>query len=199
MKFGLEELKQLWHIVTDISISRGIDSLDAVSIFIKDVEENYYEKLLFESRVIEKKRELEMINDQLILNRHAISAQPFVGTSMSQFFKNGFTEQDIVELVQLFQNCFKQNYQQEKAKKEAYSNESSNVTGWKVLAEELKKYNGIKEAVKIETSDLNKLKDKYSVLVKDLKNLSSLYQTGYYLISILNNYLFYLKGYFDQN
>ena len=47
MKFGLEDLKQLWHVITDISISRGIDSLDAVSIFIKDVEENYYEKTPF--------------------------------------------------------------------------------------------------------------------------------------------------------
>ncbi|HKU84279.1 MAG TPA: hypothetical protein VJP58_09575, partial [Candidatus Nitrosocosmicus sp.] len=117
MKFGLKELKQLWHIITDISISKQIDSDDAVSVFIKDVEENYYEKLFFESRVIQKKKELEMINNQLILNRHVISAQPFVGTSMSQFYKNGITEQDIVELLQLFQNSFKQNEQQEKPKK----------------------------------------------------------------------------------
>ena len=197
MKFGLEELKQLWHIITDISKSRGIDSHDAVSIFIKDVEENYYEKLFFESRVIEKKKELEMINNQLIVDRRIISAQPFVGTSMSQLYRNGITEQDIVDLVQMFQNCFKQNEQQEKTNTEAYSNESSNVTGWKVLAEELKKYKGIKEAVRNGTLDLNKLRDKYSAVVKDLKNLSSLYQTAYYLINILNNCLFYFKGYFD--
>lgn len=58
MKFGLEELKQLWTIVTDIAINRGIDSEDAVSVFIKDVEENYYEKLLFENRVAQKKKRI---------------------------------------------------------------------------------------------------------------------------------------------
>jgi hypothetical protein len=94
MKFGLNELKQLWLIITDILKTRGIEPEDAVSVFIKDVEENYYEKLLFENRVIQKKKELEITNNQIILNRHILSAQPFVGTSMSQLYKNGITEQD---------------------------------------------------------------------------------------------------------
>ena len=91
------------------------------------------------------------------------------------------------------------NNKKNQKKTEAYSNEISNVTGWKSLAEELKKYNGIKEAVRNQTSDLNKLRDKYLVLLKDLKNLSALYQTAYYLINVLDSYFFYFKGYLDQN
>ncbi|MDR4489748.1 MAG: hypothetical protein R2685_02445 [Candidatus Nitrosocosmicus sp.] len=199
MKFGLEELKQLWLIITDIVKSRGIDPDDAVSVFIKDVEENYYEKLLFENRVIQKKKELEITNNQLILNRHILSAQPFVGTSMSQLYKNGITEQDIVELTRLFQSSLKQEEQQEKAKSEAYSHEISKINGWKALAEDLKKYDGIKEAVRRETINLNKLGDKYLMLIKDMKDLSYLYQTAFHLINLLNNSYSYFKGYFDQS
>lgn len=198
MKFGLEELKQLWLIITDIAPNRGIDRDDAVSVFIKDVEENYYEKLLFENRVIQKKKELEITNNQLILNRHILSAQPFVGTSMSQLYRNGITEHDIVELVNLFQNSFLRNERDKKLRTEDYSNEISKNNGWKALAEDLKKYDGIKEAVRRETINLNKLRDKYSELIKDMKDLSYLYQTAFHLINLLNNSYSYFKGYFDQ-
>lgn len=198
MKFGLEELKQLWLIITDIASNRGIDSDDAVSVFIRDVEENYYEKLLFENRVIQKRKELETTNNQLILNRQILSAQPFVGTSMSQLYRNGITEHDIVELVHLFQNSFLRNERDKKLRTEDYSNEISKNNGWKALAEDLKKYDGIKEAVRRETINLNKLRDKYLVLIKDMKDLSYLYQTAFHLINLLNNSYSYFKGYFDQ-
>jgi hypothetical protein len=41
--------------------------------------------------------------------------------------------------------------------------------------------------------------DKYLTLLKDLDKLSTLYQTAYYLINLLNSYFFYFKGYFNQS
>lgn len=96
MKFGLEELKQIWLTVMEIARSRKIDSDDAVSVFIKDVEENYHDKLLFQDRVVRRKEELETTNNQLIFNRLILSAQTFVATSMLQLYQNGITEQDVV-------------------------------------------------------------------------------------------------------
>lgn len=198
MKFGLEELTLLWLIVKDIADNRGIASHDAVSVFIKDVEENYYEKTLFENRVAQKKQELETINNQLIVSRTALSNQPIIGASISQLYQNGITEQDIVDLVRIFQNSFQQTGLQEKTKAESYSNENSKTSGWKRLAEELKKYNGIKEAIRHSTLNLNKIKNEYAVLIKDFKGLSDLCQTASHLVNILNSYFFYFKGYSDQ-
>lgn len=124
MKFGLEELKQLRLTVAEIARSRKIDSYDAVSIFIKDVEKNYHDKLLLENRIDEKKKELEVINNQLNFNRHIISAQPVTGSSMSQLYRNGINEQEVVEMVHLFQNSL-----QEKGVEENYKSQEKDKNG----------------------------------------------------------------------
>lgn len=206
MKLGLEELKQLRLTVAEIARSRKIDPYDAVSIFIKDVEKNYHDKLLFENRIDEKKKELEVINNQLNLNRYIIIAQPVTGSSMSQLYQNGINEQEIVELVHLFQNSLQEkeveenSKSQEKTKTGIHSNDiPTKITSWKELAEELKKYKGIKEAVIHETIILNKLNEEHEMIMKESKNLSDLCQKASHLINILNGYYFYFKGYFDQS
>lgn len=74
MRFGLEELKQLWLTVTEIASSRNESREDAVSFFIKDVEENYYDKLRFEDKVKEKRNELAMLNTQLNTRTKSVHA-----------------------------------------------------------------------------------------------------------------------------
>ena len=69
MKFGIDELQQLWLTVSEIARNRGdplkdFDMIEnPVAYFIKDVEENYYNKLKFEDRVKEKRNELAKLND----------------------------------------------------------------------------------------------------------------------------------------
>ena len=68
MKFGIDELQQLWLTVSEIARNRGdplkdFDMIEnPVAFFIKDVEENYYNKLKFEDRVKEKRNELATLN-----------------------------------------------------------------------------------------------------------------------------------------
>lgn len=60
MKFGIDELQQLWLTVSEIAKNKGdplqdFDMIEnPVAFFIKDVEENYYDKLKFEDRVEKK-------------------------------------------------------------------------------------------------------------------------------------------------
>ena len=38
MRFGLKELKQLWHTIREIAEANNIPSKEAVSKFLKDIE-----------------------------------------------------------------------------------------------------------------------------------------------------------------
>ena len=62
MEFGLKEIKQLWHTILEITEANGISHREAVSKFLKDVEEQYDDKLGFEAKVSEKRGELALVN-----------------------------------------------------------------------------------------------------------------------------------------
>ena len=110
MKFGIDELQQLWLTVSEIAKNRGdplkdFDMIEnPVAYFIKDVEENYYNKLKFEDRVKEKRNELAKLNAQLNISRQNLSMQPIIGPLLLSLYQKGITEQEITDINQLFQN-----------------------------------------------------------------------------------------------
>jgi transposase len=204
MKFGLKELKQLWLTVTEIATSRDKSRGDAVSIFIKDVEDNYYDKLQFEDRVKQKRNELAMLHEQLNMSRQNLSMQPFIGPLLLSLYKKGITEQEITDMNQLFQE-----YLLETAKidnNEDNNNESdTNVKntvdkgrGYQTFIDELKKYGGIKGSIKHQSRILDEIKNETAVLIEQRKALLTLCQNVIILINLLNNHYFYYKGFFDN-
>jgi hypothetical protein len=204
MKFGLKELKQLWLTVTEIATSRDKSRGDAVSIFIKDVEDNYYDKLQFEDRVKEKRTELAMLYEQINMSRQNLSMQPFIGPLLLSLYKKGITEQEITDMNQLFQE-----YLLETAKidnNEDNNNESdTNVKntvdkgrGYQTFIDELKKYGGIKGSIKHQSPILDEIKNETAVLIEQRKALLTLCQNVIILINLLNNHYFYYKGFFDN-
>ncbi|TVP39122.1 hypothetical protein [Candidatus Nitrosocosmicus arcticus] len=64
MGLGLKELKQLWLTIQEIGEANKIPNDLAVLRFLKDIEDNYDNKLGFESKVIEKKNELNAVNNE---------------------------------------------------------------------------------------------------------------------------------------
>ncbi len=55
MNFGLKELNQLWLTILEIARDNSILWDESVSKFLKDIEEQYDNKLGFESKVQEKR------------------------------------------------------------------------------------------------------------------------------------------------
>ncbi len=55
MGFGLKELKQLWHSIREIAEANNIPPKDAVSKFLQDIDEQYDNKLGFDSNDKRKK------------------------------------------------------------------------------------------------------------------------------------------------
>jgi len=204
MRFGLEELKQLWLTVTEIASSRNKSREDAVSFFIKDVEENYYDKLRFEDKIKEKRNELAMLNTQLNTSRQNLSMQPFIGPLLLSLYQKGITEQEITDMNQLFQNYLLEteessnNWNNKYESNTNVKNTLNKGRGYQTFIDELKKYGGIKASIKHQSRLLDEIKNKNSVLIEQRKTLLALCQNAIILINILNNHYFYYKGFFDH-
>ncbi len=204
MKFGLEELKQLWLTVTEIASSRDKPREDAVAFFIKDVEENYYDKLQFEDKVKEKRNELAMLNAQLNSSRQYLSMQPFIGPLLTSLYKKGITEQEIIDMNQLFQNYLLETAKCDNIwnnKNESNTNVKNTLDegrGYQTFIDELKKYGGIIDSIKHQSRLLDEIKNKNLVLIEQRKDLLALCQNVIILINMLNDHYFYYKGFFDN-
>ena len=204
MKFGLEELKQLWLTVTEIASSRDKPREDAVAFFIKDVEENYYDKLQFEDKVKERRNELAMLNVQLNSSRQYLSIQPFIGPLLLSLYQKGITEQEIIDMNQLFQNYLLETAKSDNIwnnKNESNTNVKNTLDegrGYQTFIDELKKYGGIKDSIKQQSRFLDEIKNKNLVLIEQRKDLLALCQNVIILINMLNDHYFYYKGFFDN-
>jgi hypothetical protein len=191
MKFGINELKQLWLTVSEIKHGDSLKDFDRsenpVAFFIKDVEDNYNDKLKFEDRVNEKRDELVELNAQVSAGRQALFFQPFIGSIFLSLFKTGISEQDIVEMSYIFNesqtvhDLLADDSRNEEIQSDASSNKDMN--GWKKLSEELRKYGGLKAAVREQNDQLHRIEKEYSSLVSQMQTLRIICQN---LINFIN-------------
>jgi len=210
MKFGIGELQQLWLTVSEIAKSIGdplkdFDMIEnPVAFFIKDVEDNYYDKLKFEDRVKKKRNELAMLNEQINKNRQILSMHQFIGPLLLSLYQKGITEQEITEMNQLFQNYLLEtaktdnNWDNKNESNTNVENTLDKGSGYQTFIDELKKYGGIKASIKHQSRLLDEIKNKNSVLIEQRKTLLELCQNAIILINMLNNHYFYYKGFFDH-
>ena len=100
--FGLKELKLLWHTINEITEANNISSENAVQKFFQDVEEQYDDKLGFESKLDKLRSDAAYFNQDLDSLRSTLLKQPLVGPALQRLFENGIKEQDIIELAIIF-------------------------------------------------------------------------------------------------
>ena len=100
MRFGLAEIKQIWHTILEVTGARkdSMSTQEAVSLFIRDIEENCHDKFLLEDKVKEKRRELFKTEQELNNIRLALQTEPFVGTTLQRLFQKGISENDIISI-----------------------------------------------------------------------------------------------------
>lgn len=211
MKFGIGELQQLWLMVSEITKSIGdplkdFDMIEnPVAFFIKDVEDNYHDKLKFEDRVKKERNELAMLHEQINKNRQILSMHTFIGPLLLSLYQKGITEQEIIEMNQLFQNYLLEtaktdnNWDNQNELNTNVKNTLDKGSGYQTFIDELKKYGGIKASIKHQSRLLDEIKSKNSVLIEQRKTLLELCQNVIILINMLNNHYFYYKGFFDHH
>ena len=156
MGFGLKELKLIWHTINEIAEANNISSDQAVQKFFKDIEEQYDDKLGFESKLDTLRSEFSALNKELNSSRTALLAQPLVGPVIQRLFYNGVSEQDIIDLSKLF---------------ERYRRSESNIDKQSLISE-LEKYGSIKSAIEQLNQKIKESKNEIASLESQRKELS---------------------------
>ena len=160
MDLGLHKLKQLRGTILEIADANNIPAEEAVTKFLKDVEDQYDEKLGFENEVNERKAELTLANKALNNSRQSLWFNPLISPALSYLFQKGLSEQDIIGISQLIEICtintdFSNSGKSLHSKHSAQGTNNDNgnmITSrseyWKQLIDDLKKYGNIKLAIK---------------------------------------------------
>ena len=104
--FGLKELKLLYHTVEEISIANNIPIGDGVKKFLKDIDDNYDDRLGFASKVEKLNLEITRLTQELNGLRVQLSLHPVVGQVLLRLVQNGVNEEEIIAIAGLIKNDF---------------------------------------------------------------------------------------------
>jgi DNA repair exonuclease SbcCD ATPase subunit len=105
MNFGLKELKLLWNTILEIAAANNIPREQAVSKFFKDIEQQYDDKLGFESKIDKLQVEVNKLNRQELRLLGEINAIPRLGLALLKLFNmnddnnNNNNIDEVIELL----------------------------------------------------------------------------------------------------
>lgn len=183
MGFGLHELKQLKFTVVEIAEANNIPGDLAISRFLKDVEKNYDDKPGLENKVNESKAKIYNLDDEISNKKLVLLLHPLIGPTLSRLLQYGMCVEDIIVIHNLVQNCKGNTFSfdgegetDRESSKYTDNNNNNNKTNRPYcltpFTDELKRYGGIKFALKEQSEKLDKLGNDINVLEK--KNRISL-------------------------
>ena len=101
MNFGLKELKLLWNIILEIAAANNIPREQAVSKFFKDIEQQYDDKLGFESKIDKLQVEVNKLSLQELRLLGEINAIPRLGLALLKLFNMNDDNNNIDEEIEL--------------------------------------------------------------------------------------------------
>jgi hypothetical protein len=154
MEFGLKELDFLWNTVNEIAFANNIPIKHAVKKFLRDVEQQYDNKLGFETRIESLRDEVNRLNQEQTRLRTELLLQPMVGPKLVKLTQMGISEQDVVNIAAWFEKYV------------AGINRRSFVS-------ELDKYGGLKLAIQKLTKESDRLRKELGSLQTQSRDLSA--------------------------
>jgi hypothetical protein len=99
--FGLNELKQLKGLYTEISVANNIDPSEAGRRFFKEMEKNYENRLGLELKINELQTEIKLLNNKISDNQYYLYFQDAAAPNPVTLYSSGLTKNDIIELTDL--------------------------------------------------------------------------------------------------
>ncbi len=165
MGFDFKRIEQLHNTILEIAKANNIPNDGAVLKFFKDLEEQYNNKLGFELKIDEKRKEIDKINIQIIDFRCILQATPFIGPAMSRLYQKGVFEQDVLAVSQLIDE-YTNNVSKHNENNNDIENNASKVEKVEKLIKDLQNYKNIKIEMKEKQFELDSLQK----AVNDLYN-----------------------------
>ncbi|MDQ6723299.1 MAG: hypothetical protein M3Z01_03430 [Thermoproteota archaeon] len=214
MGLGLHQLKQLHGTLLEIADVNNIPAENAVSKFLKDVEDQYDNKLGFENIVNEKKDEIVLATKELKNSRQSLWFTPLIGPSLYNLFQKGISEQDIIGISQLVEICtintdfnnsgigLGNKNKNKNSSPIDTTNNGNKITSrseyWKQFISELKKYGDIKLAIKEQQEKRDTAAKDIDNMQKQKQEISVGCQNGIYLINELYHKMAYFKEFMNR-
>jgi hypothetical protein len=158
--FGLKELKLLHQTILEISIANNIPMQSGVKQFLKDIDDNYDDRLGFESKVEKLNLEITRLTQEQDRIRVQSSLNPAVGQVLLRLVQNGVNEEEIMTIADLLRNDF------------SSSRDSKTQTG-QSLIDDVRQYGSIKSTNYYLGEQADKLKKEVSSLQTEQIDIQS--------------------------
>ncbi len=101
MGFDLKKLKQLYGTIIEITITNHILPQDAVTKFLNDIENQYDNKLGFETKIKELYAKIDELEKEIPHYKSNLLIQSQVASLLLYLVNNGVTNEDIINMSQL--------------------------------------------------------------------------------------------------
>jgi hypothetical protein len=189
MGFGLKELKLLRRTISEIAEANNISDEDAVQKFFKDVEEQYDDKLGFESKLDRLRSDAVYFNQEIDRLRSTLTTQPLVGPALQRLFENGIKEQDIIELAIIFGMY---------ASSSHGGRGSNNAIDKQTLITELNKYGSVKAMMQALDQRNDELKNEVASLEAKKNELNNRNHRMLSTLAFSKQIMYYFKGMVDS-
>lgn len=99
--FGLNRLRQIKDTIVEISIAENKSVKEVSDMFFEDIQRYYYDKIRFEQRIAERKKELAQSNNVLIQAKNILNLYPLVMPALTNLVQKGVSEDDIADTLQI--------------------------------------------------------------------------------------------------
>ena len=186
---GLKELKLLWHTISEIASANNISSYDSVQKFLKDIDEQYDDKLGFESKIDKLRAEVNRLAQEEAVLRSQLLIIPLIAPSLTRLLQRGVTEQNIVDIAELLKGNSVRS-----SSDEASENNGVTIQEIQLLIAELRTYGSIKSTINQLTQKVEKLKDQANSLRSEKQNLNAQNQTMLLTLHYSEQISIFLRG-----
>ncbi len=182
--FGLKELKQLHGTIVELSLANKIKLHEAVSKFLKDIENQYDNKLGLETTINNLKSEKKKLEEEVPQYQWYLQLQGIVAPIIVHLNSNGVTNEDIISIYQLviaFKNTSfvdeisNQQVGGEGGSKKIDKSNRSNNEYWKLFIEKLKSLKNINLEIVRQSTILSRLKTHINNLNGKKQEIEKLY------------------------
>jgi outer membrane murein-binding lipoprotein Lpp len=189
MGFSLKELKFLWHTINEVAIANNIPPYESVQKFLRDIEEQYDDKLGFESKVDNLRAEVNRLAQEENRLRSQLLILPLVAPSLTRLLQVGVSEQNIVDIAELLKSNGSRN-------SSGRISENYGVTIQEIqsLIAELREFGSIKSTITQLTQKVEKLRNQVNSLRFEKQNLNAQNQALLLALDYLKQITSFLSG-----
>jgi len=194
MNFGLDKLRQIKDIFVETSRVEKKPINEVSREFFADIQQNYYDSVRFESKVIEERKKLAEVKKKLDESTNSLAMQPYLYAALTNLLQKGVSEKDILDTYKIIKSFADGLTKSNNTLEYSIYNENdySGIevrnqdlqTNWHLIIEKIRTYKNILSDIRLEIIKYKQVKKEGTVPYLQKQNLYKELNRGlYYLCS----------------